>query len=189
MQPEQPLKILVTGADGFLGLNLLIELLNRGYTVNALVEESRGNRIADFQKVSIYYGNLLKPDTIEAASKDCDAIIHTAACTDMWPSRSEKIRAINYQGTKNIIDIALKQNIKRLVHVGTANSFGFGSNGTIGMKPPLTPQQSISSTTSTPNTRLSKWFWMQSKPKTFQQSSLIPRSCLAHTIQSQGLGQ
>jgi dihydroflavonol-4-reductase len=132
MQPEPPLKILLTGADGFLGVNLLNELLDRGYTVNTLVEKSRGKRIANIPNINIFFGDLLNPDTIEAAAKGCDAIIHTAACTDMWPSRSEMICAINYQGTKNIVDIALKQKIKRLVHVGTANSFGFGSNGTIG---------------------------------------------------------
>jgi len=71
------------------------------------------------------------------AAEGCDAIIHTAANTNIWPNRSEIVRRVNIEGTKNILAAAKRAQVKRLVYIGTANSFGFGvanalTMGTVG---------------------------------------------------------
>ena len=69
---------------------------------------------------------------LENALQGCDAMIHAAANTNIWPNRSEIVRKVNIDGTKNVIAAAKKTNIKRLVYIGTANSFGFGSKDSPG---------------------------------------------------------
>jgi dihydroflavonol-4-reductase len=51
-----------------------------------------------------------------------DVIIHAAAATDVWPARSEKVRRINIDGTKNIIESALSNKIKRFIYIGSGSS-------------------------------------------------------------------
>lgn len=122
------MKVLVTGADGFLGNNIIRELLNRGLEVRAFLQEGRTVQTLDKLSIEKSYGDLLNASEVEKAAEGCDYIIHTAANTSIWPLRSEIVRQVNYNGTLNIINAALKAKVKRLVSIGSANSFG---NGTI----------------------------------------------------------
>ena len=73
------------------------------------------------------YGNLLEESSVHQACQGCDAVIHAAANTSIWPSRSEMVRKVNIDGTKYLIDGAVAAKVKRFIYIGTANSFGFGS--------------------------------------------------------------
>ncbi|MCF8372520.1 MAG: NAD-dependent epimerase/dehydratase family protein [Bacteroidales bacterium] len=121
------MKVLVTGADGFLGNNIVRELLARGAEVKAFVQNGRGIDTLDELTIEKIYGDLLNPEDVEKASVDCDYIIHAAANTSIWPRRSEITRKVNFEGTLNVIKATLKSKVKRLVSVGTANSFGNGT--------------------------------------------------------------
>ena len=121
------MKIFVTGADGLLGSNLVRELLNRGHDVVAFVQPGRQQKTLEGLPITKSYGNLLNGEEVTKASERCDAIIHCAALTSVWPARSEIVNKVNIEGTKNIIQAVYKNNISRLIHVSTANSFGFGS--------------------------------------------------------------
>ena len=120
------MKILLTGADGFLGSNLVRELLERGYKVRALVEPGRDSKSLNGLDVEICQVDILDPRKVKEAVNSCSSIIHTAAVTATWPSRSEIVKKVNIQGTRNIIDAAKERGVRRLVYVGSANSFGFG---------------------------------------------------------------
>ena len=121
------MKILVTGADGLLGSNLVRELLSRGHEIRAFVQPGRQQVTLDGLTIEKFAGNLLNAEEVINAAKGCDAIIHCAASTAVWPIRSEIINKVNIDGTKNIIQAVYKNNVQRLIYVGTANSFGFGS--------------------------------------------------------------
>ncbi|MEL6867494.1 MAG: NAD-dependent epimerase/dehydratase family protein [Bacteroidota bacterium] len=121
------MKILVTGADGMLGSNLVRELLSRGHQVVAFLLANSPSRTLDGLDIEKRYGNLLDQQSLIDASADCEAIIHTAANTNIWPNRSEMVRKVNIEGTRHVIAAALKHQVKRLLYVGTANSFGFGT--------------------------------------------------------------
>ena len=122
------MKVLVTGADGFLGNNIVRELLKRGLEVRAFLQEGRTVQTLNQLPIEKSYGDLLNATEVEKAAEGCNYIIHTAANTSIWPLRSEIVRQVNYNGTLNIINAALKAKVKRLVSIGSANSFG---NGTI----------------------------------------------------------
>ncbi len=120
-------RILVTGADGLLGSNLVRELLNRGYIVRAFIQPGRTVNTLDGLAIEKFEGDLLSKNSVATALMDCHYMIHAAASTSIWPPRSEVVRKINIEGTQNIAECALEAGIERMVYVGTANSYGFGS--------------------------------------------------------------
>lgn len=121
------MKVLVTGADGVLGSNLIRDLLSRKYEVSVLLEKDKDSPTLNGLNIKRFHGNILNIEDIDLAVKGHEAVIHAAASTNVYPARSEIINRVNIDGTRNIIDSCLKYNIKRVVYVGTANSFGFGT--------------------------------------------------------------
>ena len=121
------MKVLVTGADGFLGNNIVRELLNRKLEVRAFIQTNSPIKTLDELPIEKVEGDLLNADEVEIAAEGCDYIIHAAANTSIWPQRSGIIWKVNFDGTKHVVKAALKNKIKRLVSIGTANSFGNGT--------------------------------------------------------------
>lgn len=121
------MKVLVTGPDGVLGSNLVRELLQRNYEVSVLLLEGTQSPTLSGLPVSSFYGNILKPESLDQAFQNQEVIIHCAAATDVFPARNEFVNKVNIEGSKNITEACLKHNIKRLVYVGTANSFSYGT--------------------------------------------------------------
>ena len=121
-------KVFVTGADGLLGSNLTRELIARNYEVIAFVEAGRKPQtIMGLKGVTFVEGNLLDAKAISDAVAPCEYVIHVAAITNLFPSRSEIMVKINVDGTTNIIEACLDHKIERLVYVGSASTFGGGS--------------------------------------------------------------
>lgn len=120
------MEILVTGPDGLLGSNLVRELLNRNYSVSVLVEVGKNPKTLKGLPIKFFYGNILDPQILNEAFEGKDVVFHCAASTKVYPARNAIVKKVNIEGTQNIIDAALKHSIKRLIYVGTANSFGAG---------------------------------------------------------------
>lgn len=120
------MKILVTGPDGVLGSNLVRELLSRNYEVSVLLEEGKESPTLDGLEITRFYGNILNPDDLDNCIKGNDVVIHCAAATAVFPARNEILNKVNIGGTENVIQAVKDNNVKRLIFVGTANSFGFG---------------------------------------------------------------
>ncbi len=127
MNQELNRRVLVTGGDGFLGTNVVRELLGRGYRVRAFIEPGRNPATLEGLEVEPVRGDIRQAKAVAEAAEGCNYIIHTAASTSIWPPRSEMLRQINVEGTLNVIRAALTASVQRLVHVGSANSFGFGT--------------------------------------------------------------
>ena len=125
-------KVLVTGPDGLLGSNLIRELLNRGYSVTAMMENDKKSLTIENLPIQRIVANLLNTQDIINATVGIDIVIHCAASTSMFPARSEIINKVNIGGTQNIVDACKKNKVKRLIYVGTANSFGSGNLHNLG---------------------------------------------------------
>jgi dihydroflavonol-4-reductase len=121
------MKILVTGPDGVLGSNLVRELLKRNYEVCVLLLEGTKSPTLEGLPIISFYGNILTPESLDEAFQNQDVVIHCAAATNVYPARNEFVNKVNIEGSKNIAEACLKYNIKRLIYVGTANSFSFGT--------------------------------------------------------------
>lgn len=123
------MRVLLTGADGLLGSNLVPLLLKRGYQVRVFVLADAGSRLPDTLDVERSFGNILEPDTLDKAMSGCDAVIHAAAMTNIWPARSEIVRKVNIEGTRNVIQAALLHKVKRMIYIGSCSSVNAKSVG------------------------------------------------------------
>lgn len=127
MKDHSQKKVFLTGAAGLLGSHITRELLLRNYSVVAFVENGKEpTTLAGLDNVTFIFGNILNREEVLSASADCDYIIHAAANTNVIPARSQTINSINISGTQNIINAALTHNVKKLIYVGSANTFGYG---------------------------------------------------------------
>lgn len=121
------MKILVTGSDGVLGSNLVRELLSRNYSVSVLLEPGKDPITLKGLPIQQLEGNILDPEILDKAIEGKDVVYHCAASTSMYPPRNEIVNKVNIEGTRNIIAACLKNKVQRLIYVGTANSFSYGS--------------------------------------------------------------
>ncbi len=136
------MKVLVTGANGLLATNTIIALLSRGYKVKGLIRDTRKFLLPPQDNLELAVGDITDPISLDQAIGDCDYIIHCAATTDQSLPHYDDYRLINVLGTENIVQTAIKHSIKKIVYVGTANTFGYGTlvapgNETLPPNPPF----------------------------------------------------
>lgn len=122
----------VTGATGFVGLNLIGELLDQGWEVIAMHRaESDTSALRKLRKLDLVQGDV----TDKAALKDLipryvDCVFHTAGNTSMWVRGHVEQLRVNVKGTRNVLRAALDSSAKRFVHVSSIVAYGSHS-GTI----------------------------------------------------------
>lgn len=119
--------VLLTGANGFLGGHLCRELLRRSYAVRAFVRPDSDLRVLKDLPLDIWPGDLRDADNVRAATYGCDYVIHAGAQAQVNPARSQTLVDINVGGTAAVLAAVLAADVERLVFVGTANVFGFGT--------------------------------------------------------------
>ena len=121
------MKVLVTGADGLLGANIVRELLSRGCSVRAVIQPGSKSRTLDNLPVEKVQFDLLEDsDRLLDAISSCDVIIHAAAITDQWAD-ADLTWKVNYDGTEKVLDDCVKAGSKKLVFIGSASSYQFGT--------------------------------------------------------------
>ena len=119
------MKILVTGGTGLLGRNVILKLQEKGHRIVLLLRNPHKFNLKD-EKIRIVKGDVLEISDIEKAIEGCDAVIHAAAET-VQNHRSTDDYKVNTLGTKNILNACKKNNIQKVVHVGSAGYFGYGT--------------------------------------------------------------
>lgn len=121
------LKVLITGADGLLGANIVRRALRQGYQVRVLQLPSSQSPVLKGLPVELSKGNLLNAPEVDRAVAGCDYVIHAGASTSVWPSRSAATVAVNVRGTQHIIASCLKHGVRRVVFISSAASFSKGT--------------------------------------------------------------
>ncbi len=123
------MKCLVTGATGFIGNRLVEELLKPGNEVQVLarskekVSQLHGNRVAFFE------GDLWDLDVIYDATRNCDVVFHLAAFANIWSKDKMLAYKTNVVGTKNILEAALQNKVKKVIFTSSAAVFPPSENG------------------------------------------------------------
>lgn len=119
--------VLVTGGTGFLGTYIIIRLMEKGYTVRAT---RRGDNQPFYipadvlARVEWFTCDLLDPQGLEEAMSGVDAVIHAAAKVSFADADRHELFSTNVEGTANVVNIALEQGIRRLVHVSSVAALG-----------------------------------------------------------------
>ncbi|GGG84511.1 NAD-dependent 4,6-dehydratase LegB [Paenibacillus radicis (ex Gao et al. 2016)] len=149
-------KVLVTGADGFIGSHLTEELIRQGYEVRAFTmynsnnswgwldecaEEVRG-------KFEVFAGDIRDPYGVKEAMKGCDAVLHLAALIAIPYSyhSPETYVDTNIKGTLNVLQAARELNVSKLVHTSTSEVYGTAQFVPITEEHPLQGQSPYSAT-------------------------------------------
>ncbi len=118
------MKCFVTGASGFIGANLVHELLARGHRVKVLVRPG-SNLLAleglDLERVE---GDLSNSDKLVAAMRGTDWCFHAAASYYLWLRNYDSMYAANVDGTRNVIEAAVKADCSRIVYTSTVGCIG-----------------------------------------------------------------
>lgn len=111
---------LITGGAGFLGINLVRYLLERGHRVTTL-------DMADFSyperdQITEVRGDIRDRAKVDAAMQGIDIVIHTAAALPLY--KKEDIYTTDIDGTRNIIDSAQKHGVERFIHISSTAVYG-----------------------------------------------------------------
>ncbi len=113
---------LVTGAAGHLGNVLVRELLSRGECVRALILEGEDTRALDGLPVERVEGNVLDLESLRAAMQDVDVVFHLAALVSITEDKAHLLRAVNVEGTRNVIQAAKEAHIRKLVYTSSIHA-------------------------------------------------------------------
>ncbi|MDI6756630.1 MAG: NAD-dependent epimerase/dehydratase family protein [Endomicrobiia bacterium] len=115
------MKVFVTGATGFIGRNLIAELLAEGFEVRALVRKS-AHGLPD--AVETVTGDILDTESLKKSAAGCDVLYHLAALIDFSPPRLPELLKINRGGARSALDAARAAGVGRTVVVSSACTFG-----------------------------------------------------------------
>ena len=118
------MKCFVTGASGFIGANLVHELLVRGHQVKALVRTSSNLRALDGLDFERVEGDVADRDRVAAAMRGCDWCFHAAASYYLWLRNYSSMYVANVDGTRNVIEAAIKADCSRIVYTSTVGCVG-----------------------------------------------------------------
>lgn len=149
---KEDMKVLVTGADGFIGSHLTESLLAKGYNVRALAQYNSFNYwgwledIEQNQNLEIVCGDVRDPNFCREISKDIDIIFHLAALIAIPYSyiAPESYIQTNIKGTLNICQAAKDNGVKRILVTSTSEVYGTAKYVPIDEKHPLQPQSPYS---------------------------------------------
>jgi len=134
--------VFVTGGTGLVGAHLLFQLSKKGYKIKALVRNPENiNRIKHIfsyytdninqlvEKIEWIKGDILDPASYFDALKDVNTVYHCAAMVSFDKKDKSELLKTNIEGTANIVNASLEQNIKKMCFVSSIATMGASSNG------------------------------------------------------------
>ena len=107
--------VLVTGADGFIGGHLVQILIDRGYSVRALVQPDSHSTILTGLPVETVLGDIRDEQAVTEAVSGCDLIFHLAADYRLWVPDPRPLYDVNVKGTVTVLNACVQNGVKRVV--------------------------------------------------------------------------
>jgi dihydroflavonol-4-reductase len=117
-------RVLVTGATGFIGHNLVYALLKAGYQVRILYRANSDSSHLNQLNLEATVGNVEERESLRGVLNGCDGVIHLAARFSLWPRDYDNLYRTNVTGTGNLVDEAMRSGVRRFVHVSTVGTIG-----------------------------------------------------------------
>lgn len=153
------MRVLLTGATGFLGRNIITRLQSEDTTLVGLVR-----RPTDSLGIETVIGDVLDPDSLQAAARDIDVIIHGAGRVSHAPEDAQALWRLHVTGTENVMDAAAEAGVGRVIYISTS--------GTIAVSDSL---KEIADEDSPPPLALIK-AWPYYRSKLFAEQAALSRS-------------
>jgi dihydroflavonol-4-reductase len=151
MPPNTARTTFVTGGTGFVGLNLIKELMIRGWDVTALHRPSSDLKFLKRFRPKLVVGAITDPTSLLAAiPQGTDTIFHVAGNTSMWRKGDAEQTRDNVEGTYNVVEAALARGVRRLVVTSSISAYGSVSGEVTEQTPSVAANSRI-------NYQKSKW--------------------------------
>ena len=122
------MKVLVTGATGYVGTALCHKLRDTDTIIHALCRSPDKKHLIRGDHVRIFEGQLQDTGALGRAMEGCDQIYHLAAYVKIWSKDMSIYNAINVEATKNLLDLAVENDVHRVVMTSTAGVMGPSSD-------------------------------------------------------------
>ena len=115
------MKFLITGGAGFLGINLVRYLLDKGQSVVTL--DIAPFDYADVRdKIRVVDGDIRNPDNVRDSLRDVDIVVHAAAALPLY--KPEDIYSTDIEGTRIVFEESMRARVKRVIHISTTAVYG-----------------------------------------------------------------
>lgn len=125
------MKVLVTGAAGFLGGHLVDMLLERGDEVHAMMRPVEdATRLKSLAGVDVVHGDLTDAQSLKSAVKDMQRVYNVAARTGPWGLEKD-YNAVNVWGVADLITAAMDAGVQRIVHTSSITVYGHHLHGIV----------------------------------------------------------
>ncbi|MEQ8356214.1 MAG: NAD-dependent epimerase/dehydratase family protein [Kiloniellaceae bacterium] len=123
------MSILVTGGTGFVGSAVVRALIAQGERPRCLVRRDSDRRNLEGLSVDLVEGDLEDGDSLDAAIKGCSALFHIAADYRIWVRRPETMLRTNVEGTKRLMELALRHGLEKIVYTSSVAALGKAPQG------------------------------------------------------------
>ncbi|GAB4504627.1 MAG: NAD-dependent epimerase/dehydratase family protein [Anaerolineales bacterium] len=117
-------RALVTGGTGFVGSNIALRLAERHWEVRILARPGSSRELLEGGPFEFASGDVLLPETLLPAMQGMDIVFHAAGVVDYWKQGVERMYQVNVEGTRHVMEAALKSGIERVVHVSSTAAMG-----------------------------------------------------------------
>jgi nucleoside-diphosphate-sugar epimerase len=124
------MRILVTGAGGFIGFETAVFLKGHGHCVSGLIRDSGKTKRLRDAGIDVLAGDILDAAAMDRVVSGFDILVHCAAFASDWGKKDLFLRT-NFLGTKNVLESCVKNAVKRVLYVSTVDIFGHSTDGMI----------------------------------------------------------
>lgn len=118
------MKILITGATGYVGHQLALALAEQNYEIHALVRNPNSTNIPSHKNIKVFKGDINDMESITTAIKGCNQVYHTAALVKPFDKDQSLFHKINVEGTHNLLQKALQFGIEKFLFTSSCSVIG-----------------------------------------------------------------
>ena len=118
------MKILITGATGYIGQRVMARLLNQGHEIHALCRRKPEGELFNNPRVRVFEGDITTFESVKQAISNCDQVYHLAAYARIWAREPKIYFEVNVNGTMNVLEAALQGGVKKVVFTSTGSTYG-----------------------------------------------------------------
>ncbi len=138
------MKVLITGATGFIGAAVARAVLAHGDTVRVLVRSTSQTNNLGGLPVEPVQGDLQNPASLKTALAGCQGLYHVAAHYALWDQDPQTFYRINVDGTRDLLLAAGKAGVERIVYTSTIGTIGLPAGGGLGDETMFPPFEQLS---------------------------------------------
>jgi NADH dehydrogenase len=111
------MKVFLTGGTGFVGSEVLRQLVAAGHAVRCLVRKGSEGKLAVRAGVEVRHGDVTEPETLKRALAGCDAVIHLVGIIREFPGKGITFKRMHFEATRNMVEAAESQGVKRYLQM------------------------------------------------------------------------